>query len=67
MRSNILTSLGYRVFRATPKTVRSLAGVELLARQLASAIGTELKAPSDIQALRRQRLFALLMPRRSDA
>lgn len=67
VRSNILTSLGYRVFRATPKTVRSLAGVELLARQLASAIGTELKAPSDIQALRRQRLFALLMPRRSDA
>ena len=67
VRSNILTSLGYRVFRATPKTVRSLMGVELLARQLAGAIGAELKAPGEIQALRRQRLFALLMPRRGDA
>lgn len=64
VRANILTSLGYRVFRATPRVVRSLADVELLARQLACALGTPLEEPSDVQALRRRRLYAQLMPSR---
>lgn len=64
VRSNILTALGYRVFRATPQTVRSLAGVELLGRHLAFSLGITLEAPDEICALRRRRLYAELMPRR---
>lgn len=66
VRANILTALGYRVFRAAPQMVRSLAGVELLARQLACALGISLDAPDEICALRRRRLYAELMPRRRE-
>ena len=67
VRANILTSLGYRVFRVTPRVVRSLVGVELLARQLASALGVTLAEPDEIQALRRRRLYVQLMPQYGDA
>lgn len=65
VRANILTSLGYRVFRATPWVVRSLADVEILARQLACVLDTPLEEPGDVQALRRRRLYAQLMPHRN--
>lgn len=61
-RSNVLTALGYRVLRATPQTVRSLADVSLLARQIARLLDVELAATTPVQDLRRRRLFALLMP-----
>ena len=66
VRANILTALGYRVFRATPQTVRSLAAVELLGRQLACALGVVLEIPDEICALRRRRLYAELMPHRRE-
>lgn len=66
IRANILTACGYRVFRATLQTTRSLAGVELLSRQLARALGVVLEIPDEIRALRRRRLYAELMPRRHE-
>lgn len=61
-RANVLTALGYRVLRATPQTVRSLADVTLLARQIARLLDVELVATTPVQDLRRRRLFSLLMP-----
>ena len=63
-RANTLTAMGYRVFRATPWQVRSLAGIELLGRQLARALGVALEAPSEVETLRRARLYAEFIPRR---
>ena len=63
VRANILAALGYRVLRATPGVIRSLAGVSLLARQLACALGCELAVPTPVQDLRRRKLYAQLMPR----
>ena len=63
-RANTLTAMGYRVFRATPWQVRSLAGIELLGRQLAHALGVALEAPGEVETLRRGRLYAELMPHR---
>lgn len=60
-RSNILTTQGYRVLHVTPGVVRTVNDVELFARQIAHLLGVTLKAPSEIQALRRRRLFTLLM------
>ena len=65
-RSNILTTCGYRVLRVTPGVVRSLYDAELFARQLARLLDVELEVPSEVQALRRRRLFALLMPQKRD-
>ncbi len=62
VRSNVLTALGYRVFRATTQTVRSLPELSLLARQVAHALGEELAEATPLQELRRRRLFMLLMP-----
>ena len=62
VRANTLTAVGYRVFRATPRVVGSLYGLGLLARQLAAALGVSLKEPNEVQSLRRQRLYAQLMP-----
>lgn len=62
-RWNALTAEGYRVLRATPTSVRSLAGMELLAKQLACALGVAPKEPNDVQRLRRGKLFAELMPK----
>lgn len=66
-RWNALTSAGYRVFRATEHTVRSVADVAELAAQIAHALHVTLEAPNDLQVLRRQRLFAFLMPRSLEA
>ena len=44
----------------------TVADVELLARQVATLLGVELDTPSEVQKLRRRRLFALLMPQRRE-
>ena len=63
VRSNILSALGYRVFRATTQIVRAPERVALLVRQLASALGVELEPATPVQVLRRHKLFLELMPR----
>lgn len=60
-RSNILATCGYHVLRVTPGVVRTVHDVELLGRQVAYLLGVELVQPSDIQMLRRTRLFSMLM------
>lgn len=62
-RWNALVALGYRVFRATDKTVKTVSGLSLLAAQIAHALGVGLEEPDDIQALRRKKLLAELMPK----
>lgn len=62
-RANILTALGFRVFRATSQTVRSLPELTLLVRQIARALDVELPEASPLQELRRRKLYMLLMPR----
>ena len=49
------------VLRVTPGVVRTVHDVELLGRQVAYLLGVELVQPSDIQTLRRTRLFSMLM------
>lgn len=66
IRSNILTSLGYSVFRITFGVVSSLAGMTVLAQQIAHALGIELEEPNEIQAKRRTRLYVELMPKLPD-
>lgn len=61
-RTNILAALGYRTLRATPQMIRSLPGLELLARQIAAALGETLPKATPLQALRRRKLFMQLMP-----
>ena len=61
-RTNILAALGYRTLRATPQMIRSLPGLELLARQIAEALGETLPKATPLQALRRRKLFLQLMP-----
>lgn len=63
-RANILTAMGYRVFRVTPQTVRSLPGLSLLARQIARALDVEPMETTPLQGLRRSKLFMQLMPTR---
>lgn len=65
-RANILTACGYAVLRVTPGIIRTVSDVELLARQVATLLGVELDTPSEVQKLRRRRLFALLMPQRRE-
>lgn len=62
VRSNILAALGYRVLRATPETVRSLPDLELLAGQVACALGVGLEPTTPVEGLRRRKLFMMLMP-----
>lgn len=66
LRANILTAIGYSVFRVTFGVVASLAGMSLLARQIAHVLGVELEAPNEIQLKRRTRLYVELMPKLSD-
>lgn len=61
-RANILTALDYRVLRVTPQMMRTLPGLELLARQIAAALGEELPPMTPLRELRRHKLFMLLMP-----
>ena len=63
VRANILTALGYRVFRVTSQTVRSLAGVSLLAGQISHALGAEPRPTTPLEDLRRRKLYLQLMPR----
>lgn len=65
-RANILTAMGYRVFRVTPQMVRSLPGLSLLARQIARALDVEPMEATPLQDLRRSKLFMQLMPTRRD-
>lgn len=62
-RANILTALGYRVFRVTSRVVRAPESVALLARQVAHALGVELEPTTPLQDLRRRKLYLELMPR----
>lgn len=64
IRANILSAWGYTVFRVTPEAVSTLAGLEMLARQVAARLGVVLEQPSEIQALRRRKMYAELMGRR---
>lgn len=63
IRANILSAMGYSVFRVTPEMVGTLSGLEMLARQLAARLGVTLEQPNDIQALRRRKIYAELMGR----
>lgn len=60
-RANILTACGYHVLRVTPGALRTVHDVELLGRQVAQLLGVELEEPSEVQAIRRLRLFSMLM------
>ena len=61
-RANSLTALGWTVFHVTYEQVKTVAGITLLARQLASALGVSLPEPSDLELVWRSRLLALLLP-----
>lgn len=63
-RSNVLASMGYTVFRVTPGMLRTLSDMGRLARQVADRLGTALEQPTDLEELRRERIFVDLMPRR---
>lgn len=65
-RANVLTAMGYKVFRVTPGLVESLQGMKLLAQQLAHALGVVLVEPSEMEMVRRRKLFIALMPRAMD-
>ena len=61
MRANVLTAMGYTVFRATKGTAQSASGTMRLARQVAQALGCEVAEPSEIEAIRRQKLRLMLL------
>lgn len=67
IRSNILTSLGCRTFRATLGAIRALEGTALLARQIAKQLHVNPRQPTDVEIQRRTKLFRELMPKASDA
>ena len=64
-RANSLVSLGWTVLHVTYEQVKTLAGMTLLARQVAHALGVELAEPDDLQRVWRSRLLALLLPESS--
>ena len=61
VRANVLTAMGYAVFRATKGTAKSVAHTMHLARQVAQALGRGLADPSELEAMRRQKLHSLLV------
>lgn len=61
VRANVLTAMGYAVFRATRGTARSIPAIVRLARQVAQAMGRGVADPSEIEDIRRQKLHLLLM------
>lgn len=63
LRANALLAGGYRVFRAATQMTRTLEGMAVLAGQLAAALGAGLAEPTEVEELRRRRLFAELMPK----
>ena len=64
-RANSLTSLGWTVLHVTYEQVKTVAGMTLLARQVASALGVSLPEPSELELVWRSRLLALLLPKTS--
>lgn len=61
-RANSLTSLGWTVLHVTYEQVRTLAGMTLLARQVAHVLEVELEEPSELERVWRSRLLAFLLP-----
>ena len=61
VRANVLTAMGYTVFRATKGTAQSIPNTMRLARQVAQAMGREVADPGEVEAIRRQKLHLLLM------
>lgn len=61
-RANSLASQGWRVLHASFEQVRTPAGMALLARQVASALGTTLPQPTELELIWRSRLLTLLLP-----
>ena len=61
VRANVLTAMGYMVFRATRGTAQSISNTMRLARQVAQAMGRKIADPSEIETMRRQKLHLLLM------
>ncbi len=66
VRSNVLALKGFLCLRATTEAMRSVGGVELLARQVAFGLGEKLREPNKVEALRRRRLFAILTGREAE-
>jgi hypothetical protein len=66
-RANSLTSLGWTVLHVTYEQVRSVAGISLLARQVAHALGVTLLEPNEIEHVWHSRLLPLLLAKVSDA
>lgn len=64
-RANSLTALGWTVLHVTYEQVKTVAGITLLARQVAAALGVSLPEPSDLELVWRSRLLALLLPKTS--
>lgn len=66
-RANSLSTLGWTVLHVTFEQINTAAGISLLARQLAAALGTSIATPSDLELVWRSRLLALLLPKTSRA
>jgi hypothetical protein len=62
-RANGLAALGWAVYVVTYKQVCTIAGVTLLARQVAAGLGMHLAEPSELELLWRSRLLAALLPK----
>lgn len=59
-RSNVLVAMGKTVLRATTATVRSLGGMDRLARCVAVCLGKPLPEADELTLLRRHKLHVLL-------
>jgi hypothetical protein len=60
-RSNVFASLGHTVLRVTTHNILSPADVEILARQVAQALGIELAATDELFRIHREKLHRLLL------
>ena len=61
VRSNVLTALGYKVFRVTTSMIESLSSIDLLAAQLAEVLGLQMPRLSPVEEIRRRELHFLLL------
>ncbi|MDO4797527.1 MAG: hypothetical protein Q4A01_05845 [Coriobacteriales bacterium] len=61
-RQNSLAALGWTVLRVTAPQVTTQTGLTLLARQVATILGSPLREPNDLERIWRSRLQALLLP-----
>ena len=62
-RANGLAAMGWVVYVVTYEQVCTLAGVSLLAGQVAAGLGTSLSEPSELELVWRSRLLANLLPK----